>query len=146
MQDSIDTGVNIPFGNHLGFVLVKFEGGHSQVNFEPRPEHMNSFEVAHGGALMALLDIAMATAARSVQSDMGMVTIEMKTSFMLPASGMLHARGRLMHRTGSMAFVEATVFDAQERACAHSTGTFKYMKRTPADAKGGNARSGISTD
>ena len=44
----------------------------------------------------------MATAARSVQPDMGVVTIEMKTSFMQAARGKLTAKGRLMHRTTIM--------------------------------------------
>jgi uncharacterized protein (TIGR00369 family) len=89
-----------------------------------------------------LLDVAMATAARSVQQDMGVVTIEMKTSFMQPCRGPLQGKGRLMHRTATMAFTEATVFDAEGRACAHSTGTFKYVKR-PAPTAPANT---ISTD
>jgi uncharacterized protein (TIGR00369 family) len=122
-------GVEIPFVTHLGFELQRFEDGHSQIGYEAKPEHFNSFEVTHGGAVMTLLDVTMAAAARSVQPELGVVTIEMKTSFMQPARGMLAGKGRLMHRTGSMAFVEATIFDAEGRACAHSTGTFKYVKR-----------------
>jgi len=135
-------GVEIPFVHHLGFELVRMEGGASELTFEPKREHLNSFLVAHGGALMTLLDVAMATAARSVEMETGVVTIEMKTSFMQPCTGMLTARGRLMHRTKSMAFTEGTILDAQGRACAHATGTFKYVKR-PAPTAPGNT---ISTD
>jgi acyl-coenzyme A thioesterase PaaI-like protein len=53
----------------------------------------------------------------------------MKTSFMQPATGTLTAKGRLMHRTGSMAFTEGTLYDAAGHACAHATATFKYVKR-----------------
>lgn len=128
-------GVDIPFVHHLGFELVLFDGGHSQIEYTPSPEHLNSFGVTHGGACMTLLDVAMAVAARSVCKDMGVVTIEMKTSFMQPARGALSARGRLMHRTATMAFTEGTVYDAQGLACAHATGTFKYIKRLPVGAK-----------
>ena len=38
------------------------------------------------------------------------------------------------------------VFDEQGRACAHSTGTFKYVKRLPAGPDGANPPSVISTD
>ena len=135
-------GVEIPFVEHLGFELVKMEGGESILRFEPRREHMNSFFVAHGGAIMTLLDVTMATAARSLDLETGVVTIEMKTSFMQPCQGLLTGKGRLMHRTKSMAFTEGTVYDPEGRACAHATGTFKYVKRhaptAPADA--------ISTD
>ena len=87
---------------------------------------------------MTLLDVCMALAARSVQKDMGAVTIEMKTSFMRPAPGdgsRLTAKGRIMHRSATMAFTEATIHDAQGRACAHATGTFKYVRRLPVGPK-----------
>jgi uncharacterized protein (TIGR00369 family) len=86
--------------------------------------------------------VTMATAARSVQQDMGVVTIEMKTSFMQPCKGLLTGKGRLMHRTKSMAFTEGTIYDAEGNACAHATGTFKYVKR-PASTAPANT---ISTD
>jgi uncharacterized protein (TIGR00369 family) len=143
---SIPFGVRIPFVEHLGFTLERFEDGQSELHYEPRPEHLNSFAVTHGGASMTLMDVTMATAARSVQPDMGVVTIEMKTSFMQAARGKLTGKGRLIHRTATLAFTEATIFDAEGRACAHATGTFKYVKRQPADAKGGPALNVISTD
>jgi uncharacterized protein (TIGR00369 family) len=131
---SVPFSVVVPFVEHLGFTLERFAGGESELHYTARPEHLNSFSVTHGGACMTLLDVAMATAARSVQQEMGVVTIEMKTSFMQPARGPLVARGRLIHRTATMAFTEATVYDAQGRACAHSTGTFKYVRRLPVSA------------
>ncbi|MBI5278074.1 MAG: PaaI family thioesterase [Burkholderiales bacterium] len=139
-------GVNIPFVHHLGFDLVLFENGLSQIDYEPLPEHMNSYAVAHGGAVMTLLDVSMATAARSVTPELGVVTIEMKTSFMRPSRGKLSGKGRLVHRTPTMAFVEAMVYDAQGHACAHSTGTFKYVKRLPVGAKSTHPLDTISTD
>ena len=129
MQESF--GAYIPFVEHLGFEMVFFDDGESELRFTPEPEHLNSFNVAHGGALMTLLDVALATAARSVDKTMGIVTIEMKTSFMQPATGALTARGKLLHRTRSTAFTEGTVFDAQGRACAHATGTFRYVPKAP---------------
>lgn len=119
----------IPFARHLGFELVKFADGESEIRFEPADEHLNTFDVVHGGACMTLLDIAMASAARSQTPEIGVVTIEMKTSFMQPAVGPLRGCGKLLHRTATMAFVEATIYDEQDRACARSSGTFKYVKR-----------------
>ncbi|SFD54240.1 PaaI family thioesterase [Paracidovorax konjaci] len=123
-------GVEIPFVSHLGFTLHRMEGGESELRYTAQAEHLNSFGVTHGGATMALIDVAMATAARSdVPADMGVVTVEMKTSFMQAARGPLVARGRLLHRTTALAFTEASVYDAEGRLCSHATGTFKYMKR-----------------
>ena len=136
-------GVEIPFVELLGFELIAFADGRSEIHYPPRPEHLNSFSVTHGGALMTLLDVSMATAARSVTPEMGVVTIEMKTSFMQPAvpsaDGPLVAKGELMHRTATMAFTQATVFDVQGKACAHATGTFKYVKRLATGSKSVNA-------
>ena len=132
---SISFGTDIPFVNHMGFTLERFENGHSEMHYVPLPEHLNSFDITHGGALMTLLDVAMATAARSVQPELGVFTIEMKTSFMKAAKAQsgehLVAKGELIHRTKKMAFTEAKVFDAQGELCAHSTGTFKYAERKP---------------
>ena len=86
---------------------------------------------------MTLLDVAMAQAARSVNRDQpgwgpGVVTIEMKTSFMRPGLGRLVAKARLMQGTASLAFCEGTVTDAEGTLVAHATGTFKYLNGLPA--------------
>ena len=153
----LDFGAEIPFVTHLGFALERFEGGESAIRYTPKPEHLNSFGVTHGGAVMTLLDVTMATAARSVQKDMGVVTIEMKTSSMQPApgnDGALTGKGRLIHRTATLAFTEATLYDAHGKVCAHATGTFKFVKRLPTGPRSANELSatpaavgrGISTD
>lgn len=148
-EELMDFGADIPFVRHLGFELELFTGGASAIGYTPQAEHLNSFAVTHGGAIMTLLDVTMATAARSVQKDMGVVTIEMKTSFMRPAPGdgsRLTAKGRLMHRSATMAFTEATLYDVLGQACAHSTGTFKYVKRKPAAGQADAPGGAISTD
>jgi uncharacterized protein (TIGR00369 family) len=131
--------VHIPFVEMLGFELLRFEPGVAEIAVPLRDELTNSWGVAHGGVTMTLLDVVMAHAARTpsaegVEETSGIVTIEMKTSFMQPCRGQLTGKGRLMHRTKSMAFTEGTVYDAGGRACAHATGTFKYVKRAAVTA------------
>lgn len=138
----------IPFVNHLGFTLHKMENGASELRYCASSEHLNTFGVTHGGASMTLLDVTMAVAARSLESDdFGCVTIEMKTSFMQPARGPLVAQGLVLHRTKTMAYCEGKVYDGQGRLCSHATGTFKYMPRTlkPGQLQGGTAMV-IATD
>jgi uncharacterized protein (TIGR00369 family) len=142
----ISFGVSIPFVDHLGFTLERFENGESELHYTAAPEHLNSFSVTHGGACMALMDVTMAVAARSVQPEMGVVTIEMKTSFMQPARGPLVGKGRLMHRTATLAFTEASIYDAEGRLCSHSTGTFKYVKRLPVSGSEVHSMQPLSTD
>ena len=126
-------GIHIPFIEHIGFELLTFEGGRSAVQYRPLPEHLNIFGKVHGGVLMTLMDTTMAAAARSVQTDHGAITIEMKTSFFRPAEGaaLLRGEGKLVHRTRTLAFVEATIFDEAGHSCAHATGTFKYAPLPP---------------
>jgi uncharacterized protein (TIGR00369 family) len=145
-KSTLSFGVNIPFVQLLGFELLVFEDGHSQINYDPKPEHLNSFNVVHGGASMTLLDVTMAVAARSVAQEMGVVTIEMKTSFMQTARGPLVAKGKLIHRTKSMAFTEASIIDAEGKICAHATGTFKYVTRLLPGTKRSHPLNTISTD
>ncbi len=130
-MSEIEQLFRVPFIKHLGMKLMRFEGGASEMHYEARPEHLNNFGVTHGGACMTLLDVSMAAAARSLRHDMGVITIEMKTSFLQPATGPLKAFGRVLHQTGRMAFTESRIEDAEGRACAHATGTFKYVPRQP---------------
>ncbi len=56
---ALDFGVEIAFVSQLGFTLHRMDSGHSELRCEARPEHLNSFDVTHGGATMALLDMDM---------------------------------------------------------------------------------------
>ena len=131
LGSALDFGVRIPLVELLGMTLHHMAQGESEMRYEAQEAHLNSFGVTHGGALMTLLDVTMATAARSETPQLGVVTVEMKTSFMRPASGPLRALGKVVHRTPTMAFTEARVFDAQGQVCSHATGTFKYVRRLP---------------
>lgn len=142
----MEFSVRIPFVDLLGFRLDRMEGGEAQMAYDPVPEHLNSFDVVHGGVGMTLLDVVMAHAARSLQPDMGCVTIEMKTSFVRAAKGPLLARGLVLHRTATMAFTEGRVLDASGQLCSHATGTFKFVPRLPTGPGRVNPLNRIPTD
>ena len=136
MNRKIDFPIRIPFVEQLGLELWGFGNGQAELRVDLAEAHLNSWEVAHGGVLMTMLDVAMAHAARSVNSaepdhGPGVATIEMKTSFMRPAEGELRAVAKLLQRTTTLAFTEGSVFDGQGRLCAHATGTFKYLRALP---------------
>ena len=132
--------VHIPFVEDLGFELVRFADGEAEICVDVSERLTNSFHVIHGGVSMTLLDVVMAHAARSVNLHLpdrgpGVVTIEMKTTFMRPGEGRLRGVGRLMHRTSTMAFTEASIFNADNALVAHATGTFKYVRKLPTDGR-----------
>ena len=132
----------IPFVQAMGFELLRMQGGEAEIALSLRPDQHNSLNMAHGGVTMTLLDVAMAHAARSADTpadanangspgkpSRGVVTIEMKTSFMRPATGRLTARARVLTRTLALAFCEASLFDDAGPLVAHATGSFKYLTR-----------------
>jgi len=133
MNKKLNFPVVIPFVEQLGLELWRFEGGHAEVAVDLERAHLNSWEVAHGGVMMTMLDVAMAHAARSIRLDEagggpGVATVEMKTSFMRPGEGRLRATGTLLHRTATLAFCEGAVRDEGGALCAHGTATFKYVR------------------
>jgi uncharacterized protein (TIGR00369 family) len=142
----MEFSVHIPFVELLGFELLRMEGGEADIAFAPAHAHLNSFDVVHGGVSMTLMDVVMAHAARSVEPAMGCVTIEMKTSFMRAAKGPLIAKGKLLHRTATLAFTEASIFDAAGKLCCHATGTFKFVTRLPVGPGSAQPLNRISTD
>jgi uncharacterized protein (TIGR00369 family) len=128
--------VRIPFIEELGLELHACADGHAELRLDLAEAHMNSWEVAHGGVLMTMLDVVMAMAARSQHLDgPGCATIEMKTSFLRPGEGELRALGTLLHRTATMAFCEAKVLNSEGQLCAHATGTFKYLRALPSKGR-----------
>ncbi|MFZ4552768.1 MAG: PaaI family thioesterase [Aquabacterium sp.] len=145
-----------PFVEQLGCELQRCDGGVAEITLALGPAHANAFGVAHGGIVMTLLDVAMAHAARSLRPEalgqaLGIVTIEMKTTFMRPGQGLLRATGQVMHSTASMAFCEGKVVDEKGQLCAHATASFKYMRAMPvtgrqALAQGGALLSGPGSD
>ncbi|HLO93269.1 MAG TPA: PaaI family thioesterase [Burkholderiaceae bacterium] len=128
--------VDIPFVRLLGMELLRFEPDQAALAVTLRPELTNSWGVAHGGVTMTLLDVAMAHAARTPGTEggtdqAGVVTLEMKTTFMRPGEGRLTAHGTRLHRTATLAFCEGKVVDESGQLVGHATGTFKYLKGLP---------------
>jgi uncharacterized protein (TIGR00369 family) len=132
--------VHIPFVEALGFELLGMGEGEAEIAVGLHQGLLNSFQVAHGGLTMTLLDVVMAHAARSVLRDQpnfgpGVVTIEMKTSFLRPGEGRLVGRGTLLHRSATLAFCEGRVLGGDGALCAHATATFKYLRALPGERR-----------
>ncbi|CAB3688516.1 hypothetical protein LMG22037_02855 [Paraburkholderia phenoliruptrix] len=119
-----------PFVDRLGAQLVSAADGASEVVLSLLAEHMNTWDVAHGGVTMTLADVALAMAARSLAGDgVGVVTVEMKVNFMEPGRGELRASARVLHRSTTMAYCEGEIRDSEGHFVAKALGTFKYMRR-----------------
>jgi len=124
--------LDVPFLKLLGVRILKAEMGRGEILLALRPEHQNTWNVAHGGVLLTLMDVAMAVAARSADpGDRSVVTIELKNNFLQAAKGILRVKADTVHSTATMAFCEAKLYDDQGAICCMATGTFKFLKRLP---------------
>lgn len=136
--ESQAASADIPFLRDMGVEFLGMGEGEAQVALNLEPRHMNSWQVAHGGVVMSLLDVVMSMAGRSLDpAARGGVTIEMKTSFMQPAGrpgDRIVAKGKAMHRSTSMCFCEGELWHSG-RLVAKAMGTFKYLTRLDAAEK-----------
>lgn len=124
-----------PFLQYLGIVSGEMRDGKATLYLDLHPHHMNSWQITHGGVTMSLLDVVMAMAARSCFDDQkGVVTLEMKTSF-LQAAGVagarLQARATVLHQTATLCFCQAEVWN-QEKQVAAASGTYQFLRSTQA--------------
>lgn len=123
-------GVTVPFINLVGIHGEEFGQGRSRVTLSARSEISNHFGSVHGGAVATLLDVAMASAARSLHPETGVVTVGMTLSYLRAATGDLVATGRVRQAGKSLVFCEGEVADASGKVVATSSGTFKINRKT----------------
>jgi uncharacterized protein (TIGR00369 family) len=120
-----------PCADTLGWHLRGADpaAGTIEVGFEGRPGFCNPAGFVQGGFLAAMLDDTMGPAVL-VQSDGTLFTptIELKVSFIAPARpGLLIGRGTIVHMGTTIAFLEASLFDAAETLLAKASATARLV-------------------
>ncbi len=120
----------VPYRELLGVQAEHHEKGRAVLSLEPRHELTNSWGGMHGGAIMALLDISMSSAARTTaEQDTGGITIDMSISFLRAGSGRLVAEGRVLRSGKALIFCEGEVRDASGELIAKALGTYMLRRR-----------------
>jgi len=100
-----------------------------RISIDLKPEHANSFQVAHGGLVMTLLDFAMGAAARSAANHaLGAVTIDMTTSFLRPSLGKIVVEGTVLKAGKSINYCEAVALNEAGEITAKASGTFALRR------------------
>ena len=133
-------GLRVPFAAHCGVEPVRMGGGQAEFRVALDERHENSLGMAHGGLLLTLLDMALASAARStLPDDSTVVTVDMQSAFMAPARGVLTAQGRVAKAGRSIIFAEGEVRDAAGEICARATGVFRATAKRIDKPAGGDA-------
>ncbi len=122
--------LHVPFNELLGIRVEHMEKGRSLVTVTVRRDMTNSWQVAHGGVVMALLDVALATAAHStIEQGEGLITVNLSVSFLSAGAGALVAEGRVLRGGKSLVFCEGEVRAEDGDVVAKGVGTFKVRRR-----------------
>lgn len=117
-----------PFWQTMG--VEKFEvlgPGETLFTAQPQPFHYNIIGTVHGGFTAGLLDSALGTAVHTMLPEASkMTTVQIDIHFVRPVtldSGMLRCTGKALHVGRRMATAEARLVDAEDKLCAHASGT-----------------------
>lgn len=132
---SKEYGMPLPFIDHLGVERVASEEGRALLALKIKPEHRNSWNAAHGGVIMTLLDSAMSLAARLHihGAPGGILTVEMNAKFIRPGVGdRLSAEGRVIGGGKTTLFCEAEVHDEAGTLLAKGMGTLRPVRKKDA--------------
>jgi uncharacterized protein (TIGR00369 family) len=122
-------GIHVPFLSLLGLKAISLTPGQSEIAIDMREELGNHFQALHGGAIATLLDVAMATAGRSLHPEVGVITVSMTTHFLSsPKEGRVTAKGKVQRAGRSLVYCEGEVLDAQGHLVATGIGTFMVRK------------------
>ncbi|MGJ7494727.1 PaaI family thioesterase [Variovorax sp. RT4R15] len=118
----------VPFTRLLGARREYSEAGRARLVIDARPELGNVIGAIHGGVLVTLLDVAMASAAVSLfDFARTAVTLNLNTSFLEPGHGRLTADGEVVQHDDSVAWCHASVTDDDGRVVARAQGSFRYL-------------------
>lgn len=119
-----------PFVRSLGMEIVSADNGMATIVLELQPVHLNSWHVAHGAVLTALLDVVMSMALRSVSpAAEGVLTTGLKINFVTPGKGRLSSEGRVLHRGRTLSVCEGEIRDDNGTLVAKGMGSFMLRPR-----------------
>ena len=119
-----------PFMQLLGMQREFSRDGKARMTLDPDAQLGNVIGAVHGGVVVTMLDVVMASAAVSVINfSLTVVTLSLDTSFLEPGRGRLIADGEVVKHDASIAWCQAQVRDMQGRLIAKALGSFRYLPR-----------------
>ncbi len=119
---------DVGFRKWLGLEYEVMEDGHAVVSLRLDEDKRNLRDVAHGGIVASLIDVAMGTAAAGGNYDSRkrlVVTLEMKVNYLAPATGdRLTAVADVVRAGSRTSVVRCEVKTDDGGVCAVGLGTF----------------------
>jgi len=121
-----------PAARTLGWSLIAIDPdlGTIEVAFDAPEAFTNPLGVVQGGFLAAMLDDTLGPALiATLPPGQFAPTLELKVSFLRPARpGRLVGTGRVLHRGGTIAFLEGSLRDAEDQIVATATATARVIR------------------
>ncbi|MER5910373.1 PaaI family thioesterase [Streptomyces sp. NPDC001982] len=107
------------------FIDADVENGTMRLAFNAGEDFTNPSGNVLGAFLSAMLyDTVGPALLATLQPDQFQSTMELKASFLRPVRpGRLFANGRVVHRVGDIAYLEASLFDADDAVIATASAT-----------------------
>ena len=117
---------DIPFAKLLGVEIESVEPGHAVLSMKIRDELKRNGGIAHGGAVAALIDSAMAFAIMPIlAADERSLTVDLTIHYLRPVSeGSARASARVVRAGKRVITVSAELFDSQEKLAATAISTY----------------------
>ena len=100
-----------PFENRAGpFHWAELADGVHHFVLRAEERHCNSHGIVHGGLMMTMIDLTMVITAKQARDEQ-LVTVSLNSEFVASARAgdLIEARGELVRRTRSLAFVRGHV-------------------------------------
>lgn len=115
----------------LGWSLIKLDAaaGAIEVAYVGKPEFCNPAGNVQGGFLAAMIDDAMGPVVLAHSGGARFCsTIDLHTHYMRPVKpGRITVRASVTKMGRSVAFIEAQLFDAEDRLCARATSSAQLV-------------------
>jgi acyl-CoA thioesterase len=128
MDDAKDVEARSPMLGYLNQRVVLAQDGASHVEATPTAAFYNPMGRVHGGFVAALIDTALGVAVMTkLPKGTQYGTVDLNVKFVRKievATGVLHARGNVLHAGRTMLTAEARIEDAAGKLYAHGSGTF----------------------
>ncbi|WP_307701067.1 PaaI family thioesterase [Variovorax paradoxus] len=125
----------VPFTRMMGVQRAYSEGGRARLLIDARPELQNVIGAVHGGVILTMLDVVMASAAVSlVDFTKTAVTLNLNTSFLRPGLGCIVADGLALETHDGVVSCSAEARDASGELVANALGSFRYLPLPPSES------------
>lgn len=114
----------VPFIRFFGADIIETDRGYARIAIPLKPEHANSYGMAHGGVVASIVDMAAGISLRTLK--VRVVTVETAANYFLPATigDVLTAEARVVHEGGKLLHAEVEVVNGEGTLVAKGRAIF----------------------